>query len=256
MKFGEILKQTRPGLVVSPRHEAWMAINSNPVYSPEALAFGAKEMLKQATPRDRRGSVSASSVGKCIRQQQFTYLGMPEGTMTAKGAQILLNGTFMHIRWQMAGLTEGWLVRAEVPVGRNHLTLDGTIDGIAYDGSVVEFKSINTHGFSSVQTFGPRKDHVFQVVTYMVATGAEKGSIIYEDKNTQEYSEHIVLMDDEHREMVAQQADNVWSAINDHELVEPLSKCIDKEGYVYKFCPFHQICLQTKSWEHAKEIAR
>lgn len=256
MKFGELLKNTKPDLVVSPRHDAWMSKNSNPVYTQEALEFGAQELLKQATPRDRRGGVSASSLGKCVRRQQFTFLGMPEGTMTAKGAQILLNGTFMHIRWQMAGLTEGWLTVAEVPVGENSLKLSGTQDGIAHDGSIVELKSINAHGFRSVQTFGPRSDHVFQVGTYMAVTHRTKTSIVYEDKNTQEYSEHIVHMDRELEEKVLSRADEVWEHIDEKRLAEPLSKCIDREGYIYKFCPFRDICLQTKSWEHAEEIAR
>lgn len=255
MKFGELIKRQNPDLVVSPRHEAWMEKNANPVYSEAALHFGMKEMQKQATPRDRRGTVSASSLGKCLRRQQFTFLGMPERGYTAKGAQILLNGTFMHIRWQMAGLTEGWLARAEVPIGENHLRLTGTQDGIAHDGTVVEFKSINDFGFTSVANFGPKGEHLFQVGTYLCATDAEKASIVYENKNNQEYSEHIVHRDSEIETAVYARARALWDHLDNESLVEPMSKCIDQEGFDYTYCPFKDVCLKVKGWTHAKEIA-
>src|SRR3954462_2316733 len=113
MKFSSLGKyQMDKGLVVSPRHEQWLQVNSDPIYSDEALAFGAKVLIDMGRPRDRRGTISASSAGSCRRKQQFTFLGLPELPPTPKLAQIFQNGTFMHIRWQMAGLTEGWLLAA------------------------------------------------------------------------------------------------------------------------------------------------
>ena len=255
MKFGEMIKATSRSLVVSPRHEAWLVQNGNPIYSPEALAFGAGELLKQATPRDRRGTFSASSLGTCVRKQLFTYLGMPEAPISAKTAQIFQNGTFMHIRWQMAGLTEGWLAQAEVPVGANDLGLSGTQDGIAHDGTVVEFKSINSHGYAGVTNFGPKPEHLFQIGTYMVTTGAERAAIVYEDKNTQEYQEHVVVRDQKVSDEIIERAETVWTRAQNHTLPEPLDKCMAGEGYVYKFCPFRNVCLKVKSWEQAEEVA-
>lgn len=255
MKFGEVVRSAKPDLVVSPRHEAWLPKNGNPIYSPEAIWFGVKAMQDQATPRDRRGSISASSLNSCGRKQQFTFIGLPEGPISPKTAQIFQNGTFMHIRWQMAGLTEGWLVQAEVGVGRNLWNLSGTQDGIAYEGSVVELKSINMNGFSSVSTFGPKPDHVFQVGSYLVTTGAEKGTIVYECKNTQEYREYPVYATEELVTNVTDRADHIWTAINHKKLIEPLSKCIDKTGYQYNFCPFRDHCLGITSWAQAEEIA-
>jgi hypothetical protein len=134
VKFSELVKHNKPELVVSNRYEAWVKENSNPQYSDSAIVFGTTALIAQSTPRDRRGTVSASSLDSCRRRQQFTYLGLSEGPMSAKTAAILQNGTFTHLRWQMAGLSEGWLIEAETPVPRpNPLRLHGTMDGVLYD---------------------------------------------------------------------------------------------------------------------------
>jgi hypothetical protein len=255
LKFGEMLRVQKPELVISQRHDEWLKHNSNPVYSREALAFGMDQLALQAKPRDRRGTISASSLNSCRRKQQFTFLGMPELPPTPKLAQIFQNGTFMHVRWQMAGLTAGWLAEGEVPVGENPLGLSGTMDGLLDDDSVAEFKSINTNGFSSVNTFGAKEDHIAQVGTYMVATGREKSSILYEDKNTQEFKEIVVHLTPGLEADVRLSADIIWSYISDGKLAEPLATCEERTGYRFTGCPFRDVCLSTRDWTHAKVLA-
>lgn len=252
MKFGELLKHNKPGLVISPRHDEWMKSNGNPKYSDAALKFGAEQMALQATPRDRRGTFSASSLNTCYRKQQFTFLGMPELPPTPKTAGIFQNGTFMHIRWQMAGLTEGWLWEGEVPLPENSLNLSGTRDGVAYDGSVVEFKSINTNGFARVNTFGPKEDHLAQVGTYVAAGGHDKAILIYEDKNTQEYKEFVIPAEELPLKEIEMQAHNIQNLTRAEQLHEPLSSCLAKEGYRYTSCPFRDRCLKIHNWDEAK----
>lgn len=255
VKFSELHKYSATKLVVSPRHEAWLAVNSNPRYSAEALDFGRSQLLSIGLPRDRRGTVSASSFGSCHRKQQFTYLGLPELPPSSKLAQVFQNGSFMHVRWQMAGLTEGWLTRAEVPVGRNDFWLSGTQDGIAYDGSVVEFKSVNTIGFTKVASFGPQPGHKIQIATYVLTTGAQQASLIYEDKNTQEYKEFVFKDDELPLQEVADQAVEMWQRIEAEVLYEPLTECEAGVGYRFLGCPFRKQCLKIRNWKEAKELA-
>lgn len=256
MKFGDLAKyKIDTDLVVSHRHEAWLAKNSNPVYSMFALEFGYTQLQLQASPRDRKGTISASSLGACRRRQQFTFIGMPELPPSPKTAQIFQNGTFMHIRWQMAGLTEGWLAEAEVPVGRNDYGLSGTQDGIAYDRSVVELKSTNSNGFNRVMTFGPLGGHPFQVGTYVLTTGAEKGVLIYENKDTQDWKEFVLTRDDLPLDEIEVANDFLWQSIAAKELQEPLDDCLAKTGYKYTGCPFRKDCLKIRTWEEAEEIA-
>lgn len=253
MKFGEHIKQQKPELVVSRRHDAWMKANGNPEYSPEAIEF-AREALNTAT-RERRGTVSGSSINSCRRRQIFTFLGWYQLPPTGKTAAIFQNGTMMHIRWQMAGLTEGWLRQAEVPVPHNFLHLSGTMDGLADDGTIVELKSINSNGFRQVNTFGPKQDHVMQVATYGTVALIDKAVLIYECKDTQEYRELVVDITDALREEVVAVSERVWEYIDNQELPEPLSECEEKKGYRYNGCPYRDRCLVTKNYEHAMEQA-
>lgn len=255
MKFSELNKYKTETLVVSPRHEKWMESNSNPVYSTDARIFSAHAMVDMGRPRDRRGTISASSFGSCKRKQQFTFIGLPEIPPSAKLAAIFQNGVFMHVRWQMAGLTAGWLASAEVPVGDNRYELSGTQDGIADDGTVVEFKSINSNGYRSVTSFGAKQMHITQIATYVMATRAERATIIYENKDTQEYTEKVFP-----REVlpIADMETDVavmWDHLERKNLFDVLDKCWDKAGYQYLGCPFRANCLKTKSWEEAQELA-
>ena len=255
MKFGELMKHQSKGLVIGERHDEWLKRNGNPTYSESALRFLSTQLMLQSKPRDRRGTVSASSLGSCRRRQSFTYLGMSELPPSPKTAQIFQNGTYMHLRWQAAGLTEGWLKAAEVPVPENQLRLSGTQDGIAYDDSVVELKSINTNGFSGVKSFGVKPEHRFQVGTYMVVTGAEKGVVVYEDKNTQEYEELIVELDQQLIDDVNLTSEAIYSHIDNKKLAEPLEGCMERKGWRYASCPFRDRCLAIRDWEHAEETA-
>ena len=256
MKFSELSKyRIDSDLVVSARHEKWLSENSNPVYSEKALDFAVDALEAQAKPRDRRGTISASSLGYCRRKQQFTYIGMPELPPTPKTAGIFQNGTFMHIRWQMAGLTEGWMRDAEVPVGRNDYGLSGTQDGIADDDSVIELKSTNSNGFNRVMTFGPLGGHPFQVGTYVLTTGAEKGVLIYENKDTQDFKEFVLYRDDLPLDEIEVINDKLWEKVAGQELLDMLPECEIKTGYKYAGCPFRNVCPAMKSWKQAEEYA-
>jgi len=253
MKFSEVVKNNAPDLVVSRRHEEWLARNANPVYSDRALDFAAHQLA--VLPRVRKGTISASSLGGCKRKQQFEYIGMPQLPMDTKGALKVQNGMFMHLRWQMAGLTEGWLLEAEEPVPAARSTsmkisgLSGTMDGILYDESVLELKSINAHGFSSLVTFGPPHEHLIQMSAYLLCTGRKKGVFIYENKDTQEYTEIVLDRDQLPLPDAELGAQDMLASNLVHELYEPLNDCMDQKGWRYQSCPYRDRCLEVRSWE-------
>ena len=254
MKFSELMRVTRDDLVVSPLHDEWLAHNANPVYSPDALHFMSGEMAKVG--RKRKSTVSASALDSCRRRQEFTYLGWPEMAPSPKTAQIFHNGSFMHLRWQMAGITAGWLKEAEVPVPAHPtLNIKGTMDGVLYEGSILELKSINSNGFAKVSTFGPAKNHKIQVGTYMYLCGVDKGVIIYEDKNTQEYREFVVTMTPDLEDLVNESAETIWKLITMEELAPPLTDCEAQIGFRYMTCPYRDRCLGVKTWTEAQRVA-
>jgi hypothetical protein len=248
VRFSETIKLSAEDLIVSHRHDAWVVRNdAHPVYTPRALAFAQHQM--SAGDRVREGTVSASALGECQRAQQFTYLGMRKLPPDAKNAAKMQNGSFMHLRWQMEGLSEGWLAEAEVPVPTNKYRLAGTLDGVLYEGSVLELKSINMNGFSRVQTFGPLFPHLYQMATYMLTTGRSRGVFLYECKDNQEYKEIIVTPDDLPMKEAEEQAQALWEATEGQDLKDPLNDCMDRKGWKYNSCPYRDRCLLIHTWE-------
>lgn len=249
MKFGDTVKLNQPELRISRKHDEWLAENDHPRYNRHALDFAVTQLAKRA--RRRMGTVSASSLGECKRYQQFVFIGMRKLPFDAKNAMKMQNGTMVHLRWQMAGLTAGWLVQAEVGVSSTKHRLVGTMDGVSDDDRIVEIKSINMNGFSRVHTFGPMWEHLFQMASYMLCTGKPNGTFIYECKDNQEYLEIPVKSSDLPMAEVADTATEVWWHIHHKQLYEPLNKCLDREGWVYNSCPFRDRCLEIHTWEEA-----
>jgi hypothetical protein len=249
MRFSETIKHVADDLVISRRHEAWMVENDHPVYSQRAIDLAQSQLGK--VDRKRQGTLSASSLGECERYQQFVYIGMPKLAPDAKNAAKMQNGMFMHLRWQMEGLTEGWLRLAEVAVHSDAYHLIGTMDGINYDGSILELKSINANGFSRVSTFGPLIPHLYQMATYMLCSGREKGVFLYENKDTQEYTEIVVDPEDLPMTEALIKAEKMWESTQRQVLSEPLNDCMDKKGWKYASCPFRDRCLFVYDWAEA-----
>jgi hypothetical protein len=254
MKFGSLAKTYDRELIISRRHEEWMVGQDNPHYSDEAIAFAQRQFIAERTPRDRTGSVSASSLGKCLRRQQFVFLGFPQKDTSTKTNAIFQNGTFMHIRWQMAGITAGWLKAAEVPVQENEFRLAGTMDGVCYEDSIVDFKSAASHNFNRAMTFGPLFGHEEQIATYVLAQGAEKGILLYENKDTQEYTEIVLPREKLPLETIQIRANLLWESMESKTLVEPLEQAYEKKTPC-STCPFVDFCLSVQSWSQAEEMA-
>ena len=250
MRFSETIKHTAPELVVSQRHERWIMYNDHPVYSYAALNLALDQL--RAKERVRKGTLSASSLGECERYQQFVFLGMPKLPPDAKNAAKMQNGAFMHLRWQMEGLTEGWLTDAEVPVHSDAYHLMGTMDGVNHDESILELKSINLNGFGRITSFGPLIPHLFQMATYMLCSGRDKGVFIYECKDNQEYHEIVVGPDDLPMTEALTKAEHMWETTQKRKLSEPLSDCMDRKGWKYNSCPFRDRCLLIYTWEEAE----
>jgi hypothetical protein len=255
MSLKDMVKATKGDLPITVRHETWMTkTNGNPVYSDEAMAFAAEALSGEAgSQRRRKKMFRASAAGQCHRRQVFNYIDMPQAdSVDSKLASIFVTGTMLHLKWQLAGLTEGWLVQAEVPVDRSELNAGGTMDGITYTGGGFEFKTINDRGFAGVMQFGPKSGHVFQVHHYMLLGELDHFSVVYENKNTGEWKEFLVPRD----ENVIQQSRVALATLNTSleykRLLPVLPDCETKEGQMFRTCPFRTFCVEMKMWPRGK----
>jgi CRISPR/Cas system-associated exonuclease Cas4 (RecB family) len=90
----------------------------------------------------------------------------------------------------------GILVDVDVDAEDEQLEIKGAADAlveIAGHERVVEIKSINKKGFSSLRK--PKRPHLFQLNAYMYCLGINQGIVVYENKDSQELREFNVGLD-------------------------------------------------------------
>lgn len=245
----QLLRAAKQDLPITVRHERWLAANDAD-YTEDALAFAQRALAREVGGgRNRRRLFRASGMGGCLRQRLFTYLGVEgQRDITSGLANIFNTGHFLHLKWQMAGLTEGWLAKAEVPVENEELLLGGTMDGVLYDGSGFEFKTINSYGFKGVTANGPKAEHILQTHAYMLMNDMDAFSVVYENKDTGDWREYRVRREETAMAKVREEIDALHGSLERKELPVILDGCASKSTSQYRNCPFRGSCLQTKEW--------
>lgn len=252
MSLRELIRAVQQDLPITVRHERWLVANANPVFSPRAIEFASKALAGEVGgKRSRKPGFRASGMGKCPRARVFARIGT-EGLAEQYDStlsNIFFTGNVMHLKWQLAGLTEGWMVDAEIPMHSDEHDLGGTADGLVYDGSLFEFKTIYNRGYQWVLGNGPNPEHLRQVGAYKILNpDLSAASIVYENKNTGEWREFRVYFTDVVMEPVHRELGMLRAAVRDRELPETKDACRMRTGTEYRRCPFRDVCLKTKIW--------
>ena len=252
MKLSEIIRNSEKP--VSIKHERWLTdVDSNIPWSDEALQF-AQDVLsgKIGGARSRTTKFRASSINNCSRQQVLKAIGFPsEQKFSSDTKNIFATGNFYHLKWQMMGLTAGWLSKAEVPLENDTYDFGGTADGIVYEGSLLEIKSANDRSFSRIHdTSMIPYGYKLQAHAYMYLSGALRTSFIFENKNNSEWVEHVLPATDNYTEIVIGILDELSEAIATQTLPPVLDDCLVKKGRQYQQCPYKNKCLlmKKKQW--------
>lgn len=244
MGLTQMLRLSTSALLITPRHEEWLRQNSDVVLDSTVADFIRGELIKKQ--RDRTRSFSASSLGHCRRQQLFQYLDTQvERHPSAAQASVFIHGTWSHLKWQAMGLTAGWLAECEIPVRVDDHHLRGTIDGILDTGEGWEFKSINARGYRRVLNEGPKDEHLQQIHGYMLATGIHTWSLVYEEKDTQDYKEFVVEYDPLVATRVLSDLTAMNNAVARRELLPMLEECGERSGMAYRSCPYRDACPEA-----------
>lgn len=252
MSLRLMIKAVQNDLPVTVAHEKWMTENPNPVWSEKALEF-ANAQLRGQTGGQRTGRkrvFRASGAHTCKRRQVFDFIGhtRAEEQITSRLGNIFATGNFTHLKWQMQGLTAGWLAEAEVPVEKPELNAGGTADGLLTAGGGWECKSINDRGFSRVMTYGPLEEHEEQTDNYMLLGDLERYSIVYENKNDGEWREFVRYRDEKRMADAQERFEELNEFVERKKLPKILPDCQKGEGTKFRQCPFKDTCLKVKGW--------
>lgn len=251
-KLNELIQAAQQNLPITVRHEQWLATNASVRYPAEHIQRAAELLI--GGDRERIASFSSSSAGDCHRRQVFGYIGFPQKPIDPAVANRFHTGNFLHIKWQLAGLTEGWLAEIEIPVISKEYRLKGTMDGKLWDGSGFEFKSINSYGYSEVMSYGPKTPHNLQMHAYMLLDDLAEFSIVYENKNNGEWREFRVPRNEETISVIKKHLEQLNFYIDQEVLPPILPECKSHEGK-YLQCPYRDKCLKTRTWKNARDTS-
>jgi hypothetical protein len=256
VKLSKLIASIKAELPVTPRHEKWLNENPNAEYSPEAKSFLAYEIGKKQ--RDRSAAFSASGATTCPRRRLLSFLGLPEDTkFNSRTISIFHNGTYMHLRWQMAGISAGWLAQPEVFATQPTYRIKGSLDGILDTGEGLELKSINSNGFNWIMgAEKPKAAHLGQVGSYFVMLpDIEAFSVIYENKDTQDYKEFLIRRSPEVVKPALEELTRLNEHVENQTFPEVKDLCWAKQGSEYLQCPFKEVCPTIATWTQATELA-
>lgn len=227
--------------LITPLHNQWVADGAH--YTPEAVEIIQEQMRKDwldGTVRsDGSGRARPSMLGGCLRKQRLSYLGMPSMPPDARSVQFFSNGHFGHYRWQLAGLSAGWLTEIEVPIATDY-GVSGSADGKCFDGSIFELKTTNTINLTKVRSNNaPLDEHEPQIAAYGDALGTREVSIIYEERLWMDFIEIRLRITDDMLERVRHICDVVTDVDTD---IRPLDGCLSHSGDTFNRCEFRNSC--------------
>lgn len=192
---------------------------------------------------DRAGRWGASSRGKCLRKQVFTYLGMPGGRMLEPETSNLFNdGKWRHLRWQMMLVQSGAATHAEWPASAmKKWRLKVSIDALhSEQGYGIELKG--DRNMARLLSEGVPEDHNLQMHTMMLVTGYDEFVYVMEDKASNDWREFLIRKDPAIMARVKAELEVLNEHVERRVLPDILPSCLAKEG-PYRQCDYAAQCL-------------
>ena len=214
----------------------------------DALARVHQVMLADMGGRaDGSGRIRPSSVGHpCTRHKLLSFLGAERTEFEEGSLDIMEAGTWGHYRWQVRGLSGGWLTAIEEPAEDRSWLLKGSADGIISDGSLFELKTTNSYTYDTVMKTGePTWEHRMQVGAMLRALEIDKASIVYEDRNfPARWHEFRWSLSGDEAILFALKLlrKDIRTQVRAKELPPMLVECVEMKGKIYEGCQFRYSC--------------
>jgi len=216
--------------------------------SPDAIARVMQVMMADIGGRaDGSGRIRPSMIGDpCNRKKILSFLGAEAHEFEEGSLDIMEAGTWGHYRWQVRGLSAGWLTSIEYPTIDESWLVKGSADGIIVDGSLFELKTTNSYTYDTVMKSGePTWPHRMQCGAMLRALGLDKASIVYEDRNfpARWHEFRWTLSEDEAITFgLKLLRRDIRSSIRGKEMPPMLTECLDMKGKNYEGCQFKYSC--------------
>jgi hypothetical protein len=236
MQLGEVVRIAAGSNYVIPRYNEFVQHHRDVEAERDALVT-----IMTRPPRVRTGTFSASGSGRCLRERQLAWLGMPKLPVEERTANIFANGDYVHLRHQVAGMIMGYVTAAEVSVSVPEFNLTGTMDGMLDSGDGLELKSIYSRGFNEISSYGPKTEHLQQTSGYMLAANLDAFHVVYENKDTNVLKEFRVLRSVSEETKVIADLLTLNEATDEHRLLPMLPECVMEKGQ-FPRCPYRKIC--------------
>lgn len=231
-------------LIVTGPHYAWIErLETDQVPSPKAVAHAIRAYLR-LYKHPRAGRFSASALGGCRRAVVFGYANAPQVITETAGEEIFNHGTVSHLRWQMEGLTMGYMAAAEVWVEDKELKVGGSLDAVLDNGDVFELKSAAPSVYRRVveEARWPKAQNVTQADAYMLLKDAPFASLVYEDRSYGDFHEFRIERDTRREKALLRELRTLGRYLEEDDLPQMLDDCELRLGKVYRQCYFRQVC--------------
>lgn len=192
---------------------------------------------------DGEGRFRSSNIGYCERKQLLSYLGEEQNLTDTRAMD---NGTWAHYRWQLAGLSEGFLSAAEKKVRKRigGIVYGGSVDGVMADGSLFEFKGVKDYAFDS-RCKEPGWEHIQQMTIYMGLLGMDRGHLVYESMMNQNRTEWLIPYSQDVFDMIVERTQRIRSDWVFGGVRPPMHPLCTDNHWMRKGCSFRHSCLKA-----------
>ena len=189
----------------------------------------------------------------CARQMTYDISGVTPTDRTKRKIGAALQrtfdvGTWYHIYTQNILYQLGFLEGAEVPIINKEKYLNGKADGVFKkevfgERVVLEIKTMNSWNYQKA-VFKPFKKHEFQASLYASELGIKKVLYLYINKDTSEYKDFLMPINEEELAVADKKMQSVIDAVKAGEVPSRPSACTDRLCDLAIDCPFATLCFK------------
>lgn len=213
------------------------------------------ELIKNKIIKDREDrpfEYRASTAGSCIRSLCYQKLGIKGEPIGDRGLLTFKHGELVEqtLLSYAVGIYDN---QREVSITDGDITISGHIDGLfdwvhenGKETIVIDFKSINTRGFSKAQKGIVDYKYIVQMNLYMHALGLNKALLIYFNKDTSHLHEQIVYYDVNIVKHTIDKIHKVKECTKDSIPIGEYHIDSKDNGWICSYCSYTSLCYPDR----------